>query len=170
MPSKSEGERRSPAAPDATLDGEAARQRLAVARLVRRLRRPGLGELTSSQLSALATISRCSSLRLRDLAAREGVSASTLSRLVDRLEDRDLVTRVRDDRDARSSRFSVTADGARLLEDLRRNGTTLILHALQALAPSERSALLAALPALERLADEAESVDACPPGAPRPGA
>jgi DNA-binding MarR family transcriptional regulator len=143
-------------APDAALDSDAARLRMAVARLTRRLRRPGLGELTPSQLSALATISRCMPVRLCDVAAREGVSASTLSRLVDQLEERGMVMRVRDSRDARSSHVSVTADGARLLDDLRRNGTTLILQGLQALSDAERTAVLRALPALERLADEAE--------------
>jgi DNA-binding MarR family transcriptional regulator len=144
---------------DAAMESEAARLRTAVARLTRRLRRPGLGELTPSQLSALATISRCMPVRLCDLAAREGVSASTLSRLVDHLEERGMVTRARDSRDARASQVSVTADGAHLLEDLRRNGTTLILHALQALTDAERTALTAALPALEKLADEAENTE-----------
>ena len=145
--------------PDAYLDAEAARLRTAVARLTRRLRRPGLGELTPSQLSALATISRWMPVRLCDVAAREGVSASTLSRLVDQLEERGMVTRVRDSRDARSSQASVTPEGARLLDDLRRNGTTLILHALRSLSGADRSAVLTALPALERLADEAENTD-----------
>jgi DNA-binding MarR family transcriptional regulator len=146
----------------AALESDAARLRTAVARLNRRLRRPGLGELTPSQLSALATISRCMPVRLGDLAAREGVSASTLSRLVDQLEERGMVRRERDVRDARSSQVSATAEGARLLEDVRRNGTTLILTALQSLEARERTTLLAALPALEMLADETEATDDAP--------
>jgi DNA-binding MarR family transcriptional regulator len=153
------GQRTGEALCEAPSDSDAARLRLAVARLTRRLRRPGLGELTPSQLSALATISQRMPVRLCDLAAREGVSASTLSRLVDQLEERGMVRRVRDSRDARSSQVSVTAEGARLLEDLRRNGANLILHALQSLPDAERSAVLAALPALERLADQAENTE-----------
>ncbi len=168
MPSKSaEPAARLASIPGAAMESEAARLRTAVARLARRLRRRGLGELTPSQLSALATISRCMPVRLCDLAAREGVSASTLSRLVDQLEDRGMVRRERDARDARSSQVVVTADGAHLLEDLRRNGTTLVLRALQSLDASERTALLAALPALERLADETEGADDGP-GRQRP--
>ncbi len=140
------------------LDGDAARLRLAVGRLSRRLRRPGLGELTQSQLSALATISVCMPVRLGDLAAREGVSPSTLSRVVDQLVERGMVTRTRDSRDARSSQLSTTRDGAHLLEDLRRNGTTLILGALETLDAGERDAVSAAIPALEKLADVAEQV------------
>jgi DNA-binding MarR family transcriptional regulator len=173
VPSKSAGQSPPPvrqrpgdALCDAPLDSDAARLRMALARLTRRLRRPGLGELTPSQLSALATISKRMPVRLCDLAAREGVSASTLSRLVDHLEERGMVSRVRDSRDARSSQVSVTAEGARLLEDLRRNGTNLILHALQSLPGAERTAVLAALPALEKLADEAESTDGDGPGEP----
>ncbi len=135
----------------------AARLRMAVGRLSRRLRRPGTGELTQSQLSALATIQQFMPLRLGDLATREGVSASTLSRLVDHLEACGMVTRVRDPSDARSSQVSVTADGASFLEDLRRNGTTLIYHALQSLEDTERASVLAALPAIEKLADRAEA-------------
>ena len=138
------------------MDNEAARLRTAVARLTRRLRRPGLGELTPTQLSALSSISHCMPVRLCDLAAREGVSASTLSRLVDQLEERGMVRRARDTRDARASQVSVTSEGGRLLEDLRRNGTDLIRCALLALSAAERTTLLTALPALERLADEAE--------------
>jgi DNA-binding MarR family transcriptional regulator len=135
----------------------AARLRRAVARLSRRLRRPGLGELTQSQLSALATVSWCMPVRLGDLATREGVSASTLSRLVDSLVERGMVIRVRDPDDARSSLVSATADGLAFLEDLRRNGTTLIDAGLRSLGDMDRAAVLAALPALERLADAAEN-------------
>jgi DNA-binding MarR family transcriptional regulator len=139
------------------VDSAAARLRRAVARLSRRLRRPGLGELTQSQLSALATVSWCMPVRLGDLATREGVSASTLSRLVDSLVERGMVIRVRDPDDARSSLVSATADGLAFLEDLRRNGTTLIDAGLRSLGDMDRAAVLAALPALERLADAAEN-------------
>lgn len=165
VPSKAAAAQRSvPDAPTAgergaraDLESEAGRLRLAVGRLSRRLRRPGLGELSHSQLSALSTVTRYGPLRLGDLATREGVSASTLSRLVDGLVERGMATRVRDPDDARSSQVSATADGVAFLEDLRRNGTTVIHAALAALADRDRAAVLAALPALERLADRAES-------------
>lgn len=81
-----------------------------------------------------------------------------------------MVSRVRDARDARASQVSVTTEGARLLEDLRRNGTNLILHALQSLPDAQRTAVLAALPALERLADEAENTETgSPDELPRKG-
>ena len=129
---------------------------MAVSRLSRRLRRPGLGELTQSQLSALATLQQHMPLRLGDLAAREGISASTLSRVADQLEACGMVARVRDPDDARSSLLSVTAEGSAFLDDLRRNGTTLVNRALQSLDENQRVAVLAALPALEKLADQME--------------
>jgi DNA-binding MarR family transcriptional regulator len=95
-------------------------------------------------------------VRLGDLATREGVSASTLSRLVDSLVESGMVIRVRDPDDARSSQVSATADGVAFLDDLRRNGTTLIFGALRSLADTDRDAVLAALPALEKLADHAD--------------
>jgi DNA-binding MarR family transcriptional regulator len=96
-------------------------------------------------------------VRLGDLATREGVSASTLSRLVDSLVESGMVIRVRDPDDARSSLVSATADGLAFLEDLRRNGTTLIHGGLRSLGDTDRAAVLAALPALEKLADAAEN-------------
>ena len=143
--------------PSNLVDREAAaRLRMVVARLSRRLRRPGLGELTQSQLSALVTIQQLMPVRLGDLALREGVSASTLSRVVDQLEGSGMVERSRDPSDARSSQLSITPEGASFLDDLRRNGTDIVDRALGSLATPERDALHKALPALERLAELTE--------------
>jgi DNA-binding MarR family transcriptional regulator len=139
----------------------ATRLRTAVARLSRRLRRAtAVGELTLTQLSALGTLYRTGPLRLNELARREGISASTISRLVDSLEQSGaLVERSPDPADARASQVAITAEGSAVLEDLRRNGTRLIDRALHALDSSERAAIHAALPALEKLVEWVEADD-----------
>jgi DNA-binding MarR family transcriptional regulator len=137
---------------------EAARLRTVVVRLIRRLRRGGAGALTLTQISALATLQRTGPLRLNELAGREGISASTMSRLVDSLEHGGaLAKRSLDAIDSRASQVAITAKGVALLEDLQRNGTLLIDRALHSLNASERASVYAALPALEKLVEWVEA-------------
>jgi DNA-binding MarR family transcriptional regulator len=126
-------------------------------RLTRRLRQNAAGELTLTQLSALATLYRTGPIRLNELASREGISASTISKLVDALERGALVERSPEVGDGRASRVALTATGTAVLEDLRRNGARLIDRALRALGAADRAAIRAALPALERLVDRVEA-------------
>jgi DNA-binding MarR family transcriptional regulator len=131
-----------------------------VARLNRRLRRAVVGELSLTQLSALVTLQKTGPLRLNELARREGISASTTSKLVDGLEQVGaLVERSPDASDARASRIVITTEGIAVLEDLRRNGTLLIDRALHSLDTSQRAAVVAALPALEKLVEWVETND-----------
>ena len=126
-------------------------------RLTRRLRQNAVGELTLPQLSALGTLYRTGPIRLNELASREGISASTISKLVDALERGALVERSPEVGDGRASRVALTAAGTAVLEDLRRNGARLIDRALRALDAADRAAIRAALPALERLVDRVEA-------------
>ncbi len=135
----------------------AARLRVAIARLTRRLRQHAVENLTISQLSALATVSDSGELRLGDLAAAEGVSPSTLSRLIAGLEERGLVQRRPDEQDRRVAWMSLTPDGHALVARLRQERTLYLAQRVAALPPEERSRLDAALPVLEALAFEPES-------------
>src|SRR5690348_6089110 len=70
-------------ATDVAIDvASAARLRLVVARLMRRLRRSYVSGLTPTQLSALSSIEKLHPVRLGDLASYEGISPSTLSPIV----------------------------------------------------------------------------------------
>lgn len=147
---------RAPAAPDGAPGGEpidAARLRMAIARLSRRLRRHQLAGLTATQVSALSTIDRSGPLRLSDLAAVEGVAPSTLTRLVAALEERRYVQRAAVAGDARASEVAITVPGREVLDRIRRESTTALAGSLALLDPAELAALAAALPALERLGD-----------------
>jgi DNA-binding MarR family transcriptional regulator len=140
-----------PPGPDTVID--AARLRVAIARLSRRLRRHELAGLTPTQLSALATVERAGPLRLGDLAAAEGIAPSTLTRLVTALEERGYVDRCPVPGDARASTLSIAPAGHAVLERIRQESTTALADSLRTLTSEQRAALAAALPALEQLAD-----------------
>jgi len=150
----------SPSAADvSTMDTESGeidvtRLRVAIARLSRRLRRHELAGLTPTQLAALSTVERSGPLRLGDLAAAEGIAPSTLTRLVAVLEELGYVQRYADPRDARASTLAITPKGHQTLERLREEGSALLTQSLVLLTPQERTALAAALPALEQLAED----------------
>ena len=140
---------------------DVTRLRVALARLSRRLRRHELAGLTPTQLAALSTIGKAGPMRLGDLAAAEGIAPSTLTRLVTALEDSGYVQRTADPSDARASTLSITAHGQAAIDRIRTENTLMLTASLELLTPEQRSALAAALPVLEQLADA--------PGARLPG-
>jgi DNA-binding MarR family transcriptional regulator len=149
----------SPAAVDWVLDSDTSavidvtRLRVALARLSRRLRRHELAGLTPTQLAALATVEQSGPIRLGDLAAIEGIAPSTLTRLISALEDSGYVQRCADPTDARASTLAVTAEGREMLDRIRTETTLVLARSLGELTSAQRSALAAALPVLEQLAE-----------------
>jgi DNA-binding MarR family transcriptional regulator len=131
---------------------DAARLRVAVLRLSRRLRKHDLAGLTPSQLSTLASVGKDGPLRLGDLAAVERIAPSTLTRLVNVLEDRGYLLRHAAPDDARAFLVTITASGREVLAQIREEGTSMLTDNLLALPPAQLAALEAALPALEQLA------------------
>jgi DNA-binding MarR family transcriptional regulator len=138
----------SAAAPDI----DAARLRVAVLRLSRRLRKHELAGLTPSQLSTLSCVGKTGPVRLGDLAAAERIAPSTLTRLVSVLEDRGYLLRQPAPDDARAFLVTVTPAGREVLERIREEATSLLADILTTLPPEQLVALDAALPALELLA------------------
>jgi DNA-binding MarR family transcriptional regulator len=132
---------------------DVTRLRVAIARVSRSLRRHELAGLTPTQLSALATVEQAGPLRLGDLAAAEKIAPSTLTRLVTVLEERGYVARQPVPGDARASTLLITPEGHAILERIRRESTILLADNLRTLSPDELTALAAALPALERIAN-----------------
>jgi DNA-binding MarR family transcriptional regulator len=139
----------------------AVRLRVTLARLVRRLRAVGgEGDLTASQLSALATTAEAGRLRIGDLASREAVTAPTMTRLVDSLVGAGLVRRDRDPADGRSMLVSPTALGAARLGAIGQERTAFLADRIARLGASERRRLSDAVPVLEHLGADAPSADA----------
>lgn len=58
-------------------------------------------------------------VQMKTLQAASGNKASTMSSMIDRLEERNLVTRVRSRHDRRSVEVGLTPDGRRIAADIR---------------------------------------------------
>jgi DNA-binding MarR family transcriptional regulator len=130
--------------------------RLALIRLERKLRKStGSGGVTPSQYSALFALDRHGPFRLGELARREQIGKSTVTRLVAGLEARALVTRSEDDSDARSSIIGITADGRALLEDLARGSNDYLRQRMEGLEEADLGRLLDAIGVLTHLAERA---------------
>jgi DNA-binding MarR family transcriptional regulator len=124
----------------------------AVARLVRRLRRAYAGPLSVGSFSALASVVRLGRVRLGDLAEREGVAPPTLSRVVAQLEREGYVERQVDEEDRRSAFLVPSELGRRTFEDVYSRRAATLVERMAGLSDADRAAVLAAVPAIERLA------------------
>lgn len=132
----------------------AARLRIAVARLSRRLRpTEAAGSLTATEVDLLVAAERRGPIRLSDLASFAGLNPTMLSRLVPKLEAGGLIRRLAVEGDRRVCRVEATAKGHRLLERIRSERNDALSKRLAELDPAEREAVLVALPVLEDLAE-----------------
>lgn len=128
--------------------------RLAVTRLARRLRQQAVGQITASQLSALASVNKHGPVSLGELAMLERVAPPSMTRIAGRLEESGLVERRIDTADRRVARVVITAHGAALLDENRTRRDLFLAKRLQELSGTEVEKLAMALPVLERLASE----------------
>jgi DNA-binding MarR family transcriptional regulator len=129
----------------------AARLRLAVGRLNRRIRIDGRESIPPLQLSALVTVEGHGPLRLSELARREAVTAPTMSRVLAALDENGLVVKASDPQDARGVLITLSPEGKRALDEVRSHRTALVARRLHRLDDEQRAALTAAMPALEAL-------------------
>lgn len=97
--------------------------RIATMRLARRLRQESEYEFTATVQAALATLGSRGPLTLGQLADIENVTPSTITRMVDRLEDLRLAKRVPYANDRRVWQIELTVEGRRVVRDMhdRRN-------------------------------------------------
>ena len=144
------------------LDAEdVARLRVALARIARVLDRQSRGHaLTRTQASVLATAARLGPIRISELAEIEGINPTMLSRIVAKLEDQGLLHRQPDPDDRRAALVEPTAEGRALQQRLRDERTRLLAEHLGGLPAEHADGLLAALPAIEALADALVSAKA----------
>jgi DNA-binding MarR family transcriptional regulator len=133
---------------------DAARLRRAALRLAYGLRAPATRYgLTPSRLAALVILGKQGSTRVGDLARELNIAVPSGSRLLDVLAESGFVERREDPTDGRAFLVSLTADGAKILEDVRAEGIQELAGHLTSLTAEQRAAVEAALPALEALAD-----------------
>lgn len=128
--------------------------RLAVVRLDRKLRKSvGAGEVTPSQHSALFSLDRHGPFRVGELARREQIGKSTVTRLVAGLEAKGLIRRAVDEHDGRSSIVAITPAGRAVLERIAASSNDYLRGRLEALPTADLTGLLAAIGALTHLAE-----------------
>jgi DNA-binding MarR family transcriptional regulator len=128
--------------------------RLTVGRLARRLRQQAQGQVTASQLSALASIGRLGPITLGRLASVERLRPPTVTRIVANLEESGLVARTTDASDRRVSRVAVTESGRELLETTRTRKDAYLATRLATLGKADLDVLREATAVLERLLEE----------------
>jgi DNA-binding MarR family transcriptional regulator len=147
---------------------DARRLRQAIRALVRRFQLAERADvsccgLTVAQAATLDALADDGELRLGDLGRRLGISASTLTRNLARLEERGLVTRTTDPHDARATRVSLSAAGRAAFAEVDRQEDLFALSILERLPKGTE---LATLDALEQLLVAVrEATDRCCPGA-----
>ncbi|WP_191246060.1 MarR family winged helix-turn-helix transcriptional regulator [Amycolatopsis deserti] len=129
----------------------AGRLFLAVGRLSRSLRQAGTPGPGHGSISALSTLVAFGPMRLGDLAAKEGVAAATMSRIVASLVDAGWASREPDPVDRRAWLATATPQGERMLLDLRSTRVHELQKRIDRLSPEHQAALGQALPALEAL-------------------
>jgi DNA-binding MarR family transcriptional regulator len=122
-------------------------------RLVRMLRQEAEGTAVGpGGVSAMVTLSRHEGgLRLGELAEIEGVSAPSLTRIVNALDELGLVDRAPDPLDGRAQRVALTESGAAMIATGQDSRVSALRRRVAGLAPSDRRRLDDALPALEAL-------------------
>ncbi|WP_216210157.1 MarR family winged helix-turn-helix transcriptional regulator [Amycolatopsis aidingensis] len=132
---------------------------LAVGRLSRSLRQAGTPGPGHGAISALATLAHYGQLRLGDLAAKEGVAAATMSRIVAALVESGYVRRESDPIDRRAWLATATEEGQRLVSGVRSTRVQELGRRIDRLSVEQKEALVAALPALEALLAEDEAAE-----------
>ncbi len=107
--------------------------------------------LTSA--ATLATLDRTGPRRITDLAAIEGVTQPAMTVLVRVMEESGLVERRGDPSDKRVTLACLTGAGASYVQARRKAGVQAYSKLIDKLTDEEVEALVAALPALQHLAD-----------------
>jgi DNA-binding MarR family transcriptional regulator len=131
-----------------------ARLRGVIPRLARQLNDTSTGEdLTPTQYSVLALVRLRGPIGLAELTELEGLNPTMLSRIVKVLDERGLVRRLPDPKDMRAARLEATQDGEQVHDRVRTQRTQVLSACLDRLPEETAETLLAAVPAMEALAE-----------------
>jgi len=135
-----------------------ARLRRVIPRLARQFNETSTGaDLTPTQYSVLALVRINGPLGLAELTELEGLNPTMLSRIVKVLDERGLIRRLPDPNDMRAARVEVTPAGEQVHDQVRGQRTQVLSEWLERLPPETADLLLAAVPALEALAEAVKS-------------
>jgi DNA-binding MarR family transcriptional regulator len=145
--------------PETVMDVElVARLRAVIGRLARQLNETSTGEgLTPTQYSVLGLVRGRGPLGLAELTELEGLNPTMLSRVIRVLDERGLIRRLPNPSDMRAARVEITPEGAQVHERVRERRTRVLSEWLDQLPEGTAQALLAAVPAMEALAQAVKS-------------
>src|SRR5580658_1707336 len=127
----------------------------------------GPREISLTAASTLATLEGTGARRLTDLAMIEGVSQPSMSVLVTGLEQSGLAERRPDPADKRVVLVALTPEGAEYLRARRRAGAGTFADLIDKLPADQAGALLAAVPAMNRLRELESDRRAAAAGGPQ---
>ncbi|HXL16695.1 MAG TPA: MarR family transcriptional regulator [Streptosporangiaceae bacterium] len=102
-------------------------------------------DLSLTAVAVLGSLDRSGPQRITTMAAAEGVSQPSMTQLVQRLEQRGLVTRTSDPSDGRVALVSLTSEGRAVLAARRQRNARRIADLLADLPESDVRALASAL-------------------------
>lgn len=110
--------------------------------------------VTPTRLTAMGLLERHGPLRPGDLAARLNITAASMSRLAEALEQGRWVERGPDPDDRRACLLSLSAHGRAALETLRRENAEELAARIRDMSDADRDAIRGALPMLARLTEQ----------------
>ncbi|MDY6851584.1 MAG: MarR family transcriptional regulator [Thermodesulfobacteriota bacterium] len=114
--------------------------------------------LPDAELRCLMLFGRERYLTPKGIAQQMGVAKSRVSRIVDHLEKRGLVQRIKDPEDSRFSLLSLTQDGQKKLDEIKKFIYTVHLEILLRVIPEQRKTLLASLDILSASLEEVKEL------------
>jgi DNA-binding MarR family transcriptional regulator len=131
----------------------AARVRVAVWRLARRMRHASNPGITPTLHAALFCVEQHGPMTAGQLAAHEHVTKPTMTRTIAALLAQGLITRTPDPLDGRVTWLAITTEGKRLLQRSRRRSDEYLAKRVRALDAEDRRTLERAAAILERLGE-----------------
>lgn len=120
--------------------------------------------MTVAQAATLETLRLAGPLRMGELGRRLGITPSTLTRNLERLQDAGLLRRAADAADGRAARIELTAAGRRQADRLEGQEEWFAREILERIPAERRAAVLESLGDLLVAVREATE-SCCPPGA-----
>ena len=141
-----------PPHPADELSASASELRIATFRLARRMRtQRAVDSMSDGQFAVLAGLFVHGPHTLGDLADRERVSAPSMNRTVNCLQDAGYVRRSADESDGRKVVISLTDEGVAVVDETARRRDAWVEEALADLTPQERQTISDAAKIMQRM-------------------
>ncbi|GAA3198861.1 MarR family winged helix-turn-helix transcriptional regulator [Microbacterium terregens] len=140
------------AEPGPDLSREASDLRIAVFRLARRMRTErAVDSMSDGQFAVLAVLSVHGAHTLTELADRERVSAPSMNRTVNCLQEAGYISRSADESDGRKVVIDLTGEGRTVVDETARRRDAWVEGALAEIGSDERVILASAAAIMQRM-------------------